>query len=128
MWRLKSPHFKCSLTCLLTDDKIYHNLRTAVLANYKCSQRRLRSYCTFAQYYHSLRCALLRLLHMGRVKRNCVLPVACITKTYLYNFDPLKPHFYIVKLGFTGVYIIFLISAHRHRLWVLVRTASSRRF
>ena len=32
-----------------------------------------------------------------------------ITKTRLYNFDPLKPHFYIVKLGFTGVYIIFLI-------------------
>ena len=28
-----------------------------------------------------------------------------------YNFDPLKPHFYKVKLGFTGVYIIFLISA-----------------
>ena len=34
-----------------------------------------------------------------------------ITKTRLYNFDPLKPHFYIVKLGFIGVYIIFLISA-----------------
>ena len=34
-----------------------------------------------------------------------------ITKTCLYNFDPFKPHFYIVKLGFTGVYIIFLISA-----------------
>ena len=34
-----------------------------------------------------------------------------ITKTYLYNFDPLKPRFYIVKLGFTGVYIMFLISA-----------------
>ena len=34
-----------------------------------------------------------------------------ITKTCLYNVDPLKPHFYIVKLGFTGVYIIFLISA-----------------
>ena len=31
-----------------------------------------------------------------------------ITKTYLYNFDHLKPHFYIIKLGFTGVYIIFL--------------------
>ena len=61
-------------------------------------------------------------------------PVACwrhfcfITKTCLYNFDPLKPHFYIVKLGFTGVYIIFLISAQKHRLWVLVRTASPRRF
>ena len=34
-----------------------------------------------------------------------------ITKTRLYNFDPLEPHFYIVKVGFTGVYIIFLISA-----------------
>ena len=32
-------------------------------------------------------------------------------KTYLYKADPLKPHFYIVKLGFTGVYIIILISA-----------------
>ena len=51
-----------------------------------------------------------------------------ITKTRLYNFDPLKPYFYIVKLGFTGVYIIFLISAQKHRFWVLVRTASSRRF
>ena len=51
-----------------------------------------------------------------------------ITKTCLYNFDPLKPHFYIVKPGFTGVYIIFLISAQKHRLWVLVRTASPRRF
>ena len=30
-----------------------------------------------------------------------------ITKTRLYKFDPLKPHFYIVKLGFTGVYFIF---------------------
>ena len=47
-----------------------------------------------------------------------------ITKTCLYNIDLLKPHFYIVKLGFTGVYIIFLISAQKHRLWVLVRTAS----
>ena len=34
-----------------------------------------------------------------------------ITKTYLYNFDPLRPHFHIVKLVFTGVYVIFLISA-----------------
>ena len=40
-----------------------------------------------------------------------------ITKTRLYNFDPLKPHFYIVKLGFTGEYIIFLISAHNIDCW-----------
>ena len=51
-----------------------------------------------------------------------------ITKTCLFNFDPLKPHFYIVKLRFTGVYIIFLIFAQNHRLWVLFRTASPRRF
>ena len=37
--------------------------------------------------------------------------VNAITKTCLYNFDPLKPYFYIVKLGFTRVFIIFLISA-----------------
>ena len=43
-----------------------------------------------------------------------MIVIACkkvITKTRLYNFDPLKSHFYMVKLGFTGVYIIFLISA-----------------
>ena len=45
-----------------------------------------------------------------------------ITKTCLYNFDPNKPYFYIVKLGFTGVYIFFLISAQKHRLWVRVPT------
>ena len=33
-----------------------------------------------------------------------------ITKTRIYNFDPLKPHFYIVNLGFTGVYIFFLLK------------------
>ena len=37
--------------------------------------------------------------------------ICIIMKTYLYKFDPLKPHFYIVDLGFAGVYIIFLISA-----------------
>ena len=47
-----------------------------------------------------------------------------IMKTCLYNFDLLKSHFYKVKLGFTGVYIIFLISAQKDRLWVHVRTAS----
>ena len=51
-----------------------------------------------------------------------------ITKTCLYNFDPLKPHFYIVKLGFTGVYIIFLISAQKHRLLVLIRPPMLRQF
>ena len=52
-----------------------------------------------------------------------------ITKTYLYlyNFYPLNPHFYIVKLGFTGVHLytlFFLFLLKKYRLWVLVRTAS----
>ena len=44
-----------------------------------------------------------------------LMPIHCcdITKTCLYNADPLKPHFYVVKLGFTGVYTIFLISAQK---------------
>ena len=36
-----------------------------------------------------------------------------ITKKCLYNFDPFDPHFYIVKLGFTGLCTIFLISAQK---------------
>ena len=51
--------------------------------------------------------------------------VTSIRKTCRYNFYPLKPHFYIVKLKFTRVCILFLISAKKkNRLWVLVRTAS----
>ena len=66
---------------------------------------------------------------MERNRTKLVRPMKYnITKTRLYNFDPLKPHFYIVKLGFTGVYIIFSYFCSKHRLWVLVRTASSRRF
>ena len=41
------------------------------------------------------------------------------------NVDPLTPHFYIVKLGFTWIYIIFAL---KHRLWVLVKTASMKMF
>ena len=48
-----------------------------------------------------------------------------ITNRRLYNFDPLNPHLYMVKLEFTGVYIIF-ISAQKCRLSVLARTASTR--
>ena len=41
----------------------------------------------------------------------------------LYDFDPLKPHFYIVKLGvYRGIHY-FSYFCSKHRLWVLVRTA-----
>ena len=41
---------------------------------------------------------------------NCILYMytSVITKTSPCNEHPLTPHFYIVKLGFTGVYIFFL--------------------
>ena len=46
----------------------------------------------------------------GKELLTCLLPPSTaskvgpfITKTYLYTFDPLQPHFYTVKLGFTGV-------------------------
>ena len=62
---------------------------------------------------------------VGDIRRTILV----ITKRYLYNFDLLKPHFYIVRLVFTGVYIIFLILLKlKHRFWVLVRTASVRRY
>ena len=47
--------------------------------------------------------------HGGNLPSPLIEVMEYITKTYLYNFDPRKPQFYIVKLGLTGVYIIFLI-------------------
>ena len=35
---------------------------------------------------------------------------------------PLKPLFYIEKLGFAGVYLIFLFLIEKHTLWILVKT------
>ena len=112
----------------------------------KCTQWIIRSACASAQSVQSRRGLYLETLHPGLsiMRPVKILIILCeiadwsksspdthvraITTTSLYNFDPLKPHFYKVKLGFTGVYIIFLISAQKHRLWVLVRTASPRRF
>ena len=44
------------------------------------------------------------------------------------KFCPLKSHVYIVRLGFIGVHIIFLTTAQKQRLWILVRTALPGRF
>ena len=42
----------------------------------------------------------------GATFYDCINTIHRIAKTCLYNFDPLKPYFYTVKLGFTG-YTIF---------------------
>ena len=64
---------------------------------------------------------------LSHVKRTHIFGIGDTMLTCPCNVDPLSSHFYIVKLGFTRVYI-FLIFALKHRLWVLVRTASLRRF
>ena len=46
--------------------------------------------------------------HRVQYNPRCYNALCSITKTDPYNFDPLKPHFYVVKLGLTEVYIIFL--------------------
>ena len=65
-----------------------------------CGQRRLKSVCASAQSDQSFQCLHGDTLHLLNGYR--------ITKIYLFTFDPLKPPFYIVKLGFTGVYLFFL--------------------
>ena len=70
-------------------------------------------------------CMKCHILFSGKNKKN--ISKCCLLKI-LPRVLSVKPHFYIVKLGFTGVYIIFPISAQKHRLWVLIRAASARRF
>ena len=48
-----------------------------------------------------------------------------IRKTCPCNIYPLKPHFYIVKLGYAGVYLFFLFLLEKNRLWVHVRGSSN---
>ena len=49
-----------------------------------------------------------------------------IMKTCRCNVNPLTPHFYIVKLGFTRIIFFYLFYALKQRSWVLVRTALRR--
>ena len=46
---------------------------------------------------------------LTKPQRQNVLQYFIIMLTCPCNVHPLTPHFYIVKLGFTGVYIIFLL-------------------
>ena len=52
------------------------------------------------------------LLSLTYIRKGQYGKLPCMTAHHenIPIFDPLKPHFYIVKLGFTGVDIIFLIS------------------
>ena len=93
--------------------------------------------CSY-NYLNAYSCNYLSCIKLGCVFsiRKCTLGThCCLSRRLKYiritcpcNEHPLTPHFYIEKVGFTRVYIFFLIFAPKHRLWVLVRTASVRRF
>ena len=53
----------------------------------------------------------------------CFLHFVLIMLTSPCNVDPLSPHFYIVNMGFTWMYIISLFFALKQRAWVLVSEA-----
>ena len=61
------------------------------------------------------------LQHLMLISIGIMLKCSC-------NVDPLTPHFHIVKLWFTKIYIIFHIYPIKHRSSVLVKTASLGRF
>ena len=84
--------------------QMIHNKRKCIFKHVR--RWRARSACAHAR----------RLIWLSNCARDQRIRYALFEKqihheTRLYNFDPLEPHFYIVKLGSTGVYIIFLISA-----------------
>ena len=62
---------------------------------------------TLPQNWSKQKCTIFN-IHFSRV-----ICFKATTKTCRYNLDPLKPNLYIVKLGFTGAYITFLISAQK---------------
>ena len=81
---------------------------------------------------YSKYCALARQGNIGvfAVRTNPMVH-SSQSRKHAIILTPLNPsftQFYYVKVGFIVVYIIFHISAQKHRLWVLVRTASPRRF
>ena len=89
----------------LTVDPVY----TVCLTDWcACSQPSIMS----GQIFRVNAVSFILMQGMAKAPKNTI-----ITKTCLYNFDPLKSHFYIVKLGFTGVYIIILISAQNRDCW-----------
>ena len=73
--------------------------------------------------------SVLNLFQYARQVISCFMTDLRLNSTFRF---PSRKHtciiltpFYIVKLGLTGVYIIFLISAQKQKMLVLIRTASA---
>ena len=101
------------LLLLVLDDGFYRNVSEGWrLTITVCGRAHRRPTCGLLLLWCQIANESFPLFHCSLVTIyvHCDVSLS-ITKTCLYNFDPLKPHFYIVKLGFTGIYIIFLITA-----------------
>ena len=70
------------------------------LANTNSMNAHLESVKIFIRAFHKIE------YDVHRAPKN--FSSLAITQTCPCNEDPFTPHFYIVKLGFTGVYIFFL--------------------
>ena len=70
----------------------------------------------------------MMLLHLHVSQKEPMMMMMMITFTSQCIEHPGKPHCIMGKVGFTGVYIIFLNLAQKHIQWVLVRTALMRQF
>ena len=57
----------------------------------------------------SVSCTQVQDLTEHLYTQKSTVTVVTITKTCIYNFDPLKPNLYVVKLGFTEVYILLIL-------------------
>ena len=87
-----AKHFLENCTCTLQRPR-------AALASTQCHQSLCRTLCEYPR---------IKIVFKRTAKSVQTARKRSITKTCLYNFDPLKPHFYIVKLGFTGYTLFFL--------------------
>ena len=96
-------------------------LRFTFITNYSCSLGKisiLKEMCQPSE----------QLIHFSKRQKSTSAEKRAARKHAYIMLTPLNPTFIKVKLGFTGVYIIVLIYAQKHRLWVLIRTASLRQF
>ena len=88
-----------------------------------CEHQCPRSHCLDLQSDQDL---------MKNISANChlLLPSKCLTsqKHTFITLTPLNPTFIWTNWGLQGIQHFFLISSQKHRLWVLVRTTSARRF
>ena len=62
-----------------------------------------------------IRSTLFIRINIWAAPRELCLPGISSRKHAYIIFTPLNPHFYIVELGFTGVYVIFLIFIKKQK-------------